>query len=638
MRRAVDVRGRLTSRMVVGSGLLALLIAGAFAVLLAAIADARAAAELSRHSQRVLATANELERLLIDLESGQRGFVLTGRESFLEPWIAAQAAIPDVSVELNRLAAERSQDRRARRLTEQVALYVSDYSIPLVDAARRGDPAASDVAETIVGKTRVDALRDEFDGLVAAEDELAATRQTRSDDAVGRAIVATVAGLAGSLLFVGLMTRDLNRAIVRPVRGAAAMASQLAGGDLSVRMPENGTAEIGMLERSFNRMAGTLEESREELRFRAEEQGALRRIATLVARAVPPTEVFDAVAEEVATLLGAESTRLLRYEPDGTATVVAVHSAPAPAVAVGARFTLEGQNVAAAVLHTGRPAQMSSFAEAEGSIATLMRQLGIRAAVGAPVNVEGRLWGVVIAGWTDEASRSVDTVDRMAEFTGLVATAIANAENRAELAASRARVVAAADETRRRIERDLHDGTQQRLVSLGLELRAAEVMVPPGSDDLRAQLSEAASDLADVVQDLQEVSRGIHPAILTKGGLGPALRGLARRSAIPVELDGFADRRLPQLVEVAVYYVVSEALTNAAKHAQASVVHVELDVTDAVVRLWVRDDGVGGADPGGGSGLLGLRDRVDALGGTIEIASPPGQGTSLLVCIPIDRA
>jgi signal transduction histidine kinase len=175
-------------------------------------------------------------------------------------------------------------------------------------------------------------------------------------------------------------------------------------------------------------------------------------------------------------------------------------------------------------------------------------------------------------------------------------------------------VVAAADETRRRIERDLHDGTQQRLVSLGLELRAAKVMVPRRSDDLRAQ------------------------SILTKGGLGPALRGLARRSAIPVELDGFADRRLPQLVEVAVYYVVSDALTNAAKHAQASVVHGELDVTDAVVRLSVRDDGVGGADPGGGSGLLGLRDRVDALGGTIEIASPPGQGTSLLVCIPIDRA
>jgi signal transduction histidine kinase len=210
--------------------------------------------------------------------------------------------------------------------------------------------------------------------------------------------------------------------------------------------------------------------------------------------------------------------------------------------------------------------------------------------------------------------------------------------SRAELIASRARVVAAADQERRRIERDLHDGTQQRLVSLGLELRAAEAMVPPGSDELRAQLSRAAQGLANAVEDLQEISRGIHPAILSKGGLEAALKALARRSAVPVELDVRVDRRLPVGAEVAAYYVVSEALTNATKHAEASLVRVDVVAADSVVRLDVDDDGVGGADPHLGTGLVGLRDRVEAVGGRMEVDSPPGGGTSLLVTIPIDSA
>jgi signal transduction histidine kinase len=224
----------------------------------------------------------------------------------------------------------------------------------------------------------------------------------------------------------------------------------------------------------------------------------------------------------------------------------------------------------------------------------------------------------------------------MADFTELVATAIANANSRAELTASRARVVAAADETRRRIERDLHDGTQQRLVSLGLELRAAETAVPAELTELGGQLSRAAGSLGEVVADLQEVSRGIHPAILSKGGLGPALRALGRRSAVPLELDVRGDRRLPDRVEVALYYVVSEALTNSAKHAQASVIHVELAAADSVVQLTVHDDGKGGADPANGSGLLGLRDRVEALGGRLDIMSTIGKGTMLRVTIPIE--
>ncbi len=201
---------------------------------------------------------------------------------------------------------------------------------------------------------------------------------------------------------------------------------------------------------------------------------------------------------------------------------------------------------------------------------------------------------------------------------------------------ARARIVTAADETRRRIERDLHDGTQQRLVSLGLELRAAQATVPPQLGELQGALSRAAEELASVFDELREISHGIHPAILSEGGLEPALRALRRRSAVPVELDLHAERRLPEPVEVAAYYMVSEALTNAAKHAHASVVKVELDTHDAILRLAIRDDGIGGADPGQGSGLLGLSDRIEALGGTLQVTSPTGKGTTLLIEVPLE--
>jgi signal transduction histidine kinase len=221
------------------------------------------------------------------------------------------------------------------------------------------------------------------------------------------------------------------------------------------------------------------------------------------------------------------------------------------------------------------------------------------------------------------------------QFTELVATAIANADSRAELSASRTRVVAAADETRRRIERDLHDGTQQRLVSLALDLRTAEAAVPAELVELKAQLSHVGEALSGAVDDLREISRGIHPAILSRGGLGAALKTLARRSSVPVKLHLSACMRLPASVEVAVYYFVSEALTNVAKHAHASVVNVDVEAQDTVAKLSVRDDGVGGARLDQGSGLIGLRDRLEALGGKIEITSPVGKGTSLLVEIPL---
>jgi signal transduction histidine kinase len=223
----------------------------------------------------------------------------------------------------------------------------------------------------------------------------------------------------------------------------------------------------------------------------------------------------------------------------------------------------------------------------------------------------------------------------MDDFSELVSTAIRNTESQTELKASRARIVAAADETRRRIERDLHDGAQQRLVSLGLSVRAVEANVPPGWDETRAELTKVADGLVLLLDELREMSRGLHPAILAEGGLRPALKALTRRSPIAVELDIDVTRRLPTLAEVTAYYVVSELLTNAAKHAQASVVHVGVQAPDEVLLLSVADDGTGGADPAGGSGLVGLRDRVEAIGGTISLRSPLNSGTRVDVRIPL---
>jgi signal transduction histidine kinase/PAS domain-containing protein len=382
-----------------------------------------------------------------------------------------------------------------------------------------------------------------------------------------------------------------------------------------------------------------VEASRDELRALADEQAALRRVATLVARGVPPDDVFASVTEEVGRLMSVDSASILRYEDGGTATMIARWSgSDLDVLQVGTRVPLEdleGESLTELVLRTGRPARIDSYANAAGPLGSLARELGVRCSAGAPIVVDGRLWGVMAAASTRPLPLPVAAESRIAAFTELLGIAIAKADSRAQLTASRARIVTASDETRRRLERDLHDGVQQRLVSLALELRAAEEALPP-DDELRARLAHTAGGLAGALEDLVEISRGIHPAILAAGGLGPALKTLARRSAVPVELDLRSDRRLPERVEVAVYYVVSEALTNAAKHAHASVVHVDVDVEDSIVQLAIRDDGVGGADPTRGSGLIGLTDRVEALGGRIEVASPAGRGTSLLARIPLE--
>ena len=378
--------------------------------------------------------------------------------------------------------------------------------------------------------------------------------------------------------------------------------------------------------------------AREELRTVADEQAALRRVATLVARGLAAAEIFDAVVNETRAVLGVDSVALLRPESDGTVTVLAVHSAhPEPlGIPVGGRFTPEPNGVIEPVLRTGRPSRIDAPEGDVGRMAQLLRVGGNRGAAGAPIVVEGRPWGVMLAVWKQAGALPAGGEGRLVQFTELVATAVANTEAQAELTASRARIIATADETRRRIERDLHDGLQQRLVSLALQLRAAQAVTPPDLDELVGELDDVVRGLNVTIDELREYARGIHPAILAEGGLAPALKSLARRSALPVELDVRAEKRLPQPIEVAAYYIVSEALANAAKHAEASSAAVEVEATDDVLRVFVRDDGVGGADFGRGSGLVGLRDRVETLGGRLTLHSELDAGTSIEVELPLE--
>ena len=383
-------------------------------------------------------------------------------------------------------------------------------------------------------------------------------------------------------------------------------------------------------------LAERARERAREVEALAREQAARRRIATLVARAAPPAEVFAAVAAEAGQLMGCESTLLCRYDPDGEATVIGAWSANRrqDARSVGTRTPVEGHKVTVLVFQTGQPARLDHHGNGTGPVSAAQSAARIRSVVGAPIRVDDRLWGVMIAAARNERlPRNVEA--RLAAFTELVGTAISNAETRAQLIVSRARIVGTADATRRRIERDLHDGVQQHLISLTLTLRTAQAAAPPAARELAERLDSVIDGMGSVIDELREIARGIHPPALAQGGQHPALKSLSRRSTVPVRLDVRVEGRLPEQIEVAAYYAIAEALTNAAKHARASVVDVAVDITGGVLRVRVRDNGSGGANPAEGSGLVGLTDRVEALGGQVWLTSPAGAGTTVKVALPL---
>ncbi|OBF37966.1 hypothetical protein A5724_09450 [Mycobacterium sp. ACS1612] len=343
-----------------------------------------------------------------------------------------------------------------------------------------------------------------------------------------------------------------------------------------------------------NSLAGVARARAAEAERTAERQTALRRVATAVAEGLPPGEVFATVTKELAYALRVQQAALFRYELDGSAVLVAAHDE-------------SDGDVASTVLVGGRT---------------------------APIIVDGQEWGVAVVSSSRAQPFPAETEARLADFAKYVAMAIANAQAKADLTASRMRIVAAADDARKRLERDLHDGAQQRLVSLALRARVTEQSLPMDQCELRTELNEIVQGLSDVSEELRAISRGIHPAILSKGGLAPALRSLACRSTVPVELDLDVPCRLPDRVEVAAYYVVAEALTNTVRHAHADEVKVTVKASDGNLDLVIEDDGTGGADPSNGSGLIGLVDRVEAVGGHLWVNSPVGVGTSLAASIP----
>lgn len=368
----------------------------------------------------------------------------------------------------------------------------------------------------------------------------------------------------------------------------------------------------------------------------ADEQAALRRVATLVAEGAPPRDVFDAVCEETGRLMDATAVNLAHFTPDGFNLTMAGWSLDQNHVPTGTRLPLDGETIDLIIHRTRAPARVPTYEGVEGELAQLLRELGIEAEVGAPVIVEGRVWGALIAG-SDSPELLPDGAEtRVASFAELVGISVSNAIARSELVAARRRVIEAGDAARRRLTRDLHDGAQQDLVNLLLNLQLAQDKWADDPLTVRELLDHAATEAQASLDELRDLAAGIHPEILTDWGLAAAAEGLAERLPLPVKTQGLPEQRLPQEIEASIYFFVSEALTNVVKHAKASSARVEASLEDERLTVEVSDDGVGGAQAiAAGSGLVGLGDRIAALDGTLTITSEPGQGTTLHAVVPL---
>jgi signal transduction histidine kinase len=577
-------------------------------------------------------------------------------------WGAVGAASPDAPLP------EEVEDRLAE-FTELVATAIANTQAheqleQLADEQAALRRVATLVAEGATPQRVFDAVR----GEVARMFNTPVSMLMRYDDANGTAtLVTTAEGFLGPVGRSWPVEGDSSATAqvcrtglparadyTRPTQGPIAAAARAAGGRSAVGVPivvqgalwgvvtvgtrgaEPLPADVEGRLANFTELLATAiakSEAHEQLALLADEQAALRRVATLVAEGATPDRVFDAVRGEVARMFNAPLSGLLRYDGNGTVTQLAAsddYLGP-----LERSWTVEGDSAVAQVCRTGLPARADYTRPTQGSIAATARSEGVLSAVGVPVVVEGAFWGVMAVGTREAEPLPADLEDRLAKFTQLLATAIANAQGRTELDASRARIVATADATRRRIERDLHDGAQQQLVWLALALRAAQATVPEELEEHRSELGRVVDGLTAALDDLREVALGIHPAGLSEDGLTPALKRLVARSPLRVNLEMRGDRRFPEPVEVTAYYVVSESLTNAAKYADTPPVDVVVTADDGALCVEVRDEGRGGADPGQGSGLLGLRDRVEAIGGTMRLTSPPGAGTSLRVELPL---
>jgi PAS domain S-box-containing protein len=418
------------------------------------------------------------------------------------------------------------------------------------------------------------------------------------------------------------MTKDGRRLTIefsnRPLVNAAGVLSYFVATGLDVTEREQATERIVRL---------------------ASEQGALRRVATLVARAPAPEEVFHAVAEEAGRLLGADQASAIRFDGDVGVTVGRWSAAATRGFAVGATVSLSDSDaLSATVARTGRPARVDDYGALSSPVARQMQQLGYRSAVAAPIIVEGRIWGLLMVASAEPDPLGREAEERLVDFGELVALALESAQAHTDLKESRARIVAVGDAERRRLERNLHDGAQQRLVALALQLRIAQGCLRDDPGLAESLLDEAVGEFQLAIEELREIARGLHPAALVERGLPQALEALCSRAPFPVTASCKTDGRMPDAVEAALYYVAAEGLTNAAKHAAPTSMTVSVGRDAGAAWIEVADDGVGGAELGGGTGLQGLADRIASLGGRFSVTSPAGRGTRVRAEVPLGKS
>jgi signal transduction histidine kinase len=435
---------------------------------------------------------------------------------------------------------------------------------------------------------------------------------------------------------LGLAARDkgVRSAVATPILVEGSLWGVVVAGCMEARsLPPDTEARLA----SFTELVATAianAESRARLALLAEEQAALRRVATLVARGTLPERLFAAMTEEIGRLLPVQYAYMGRYEADGMLAVVASWGQVGEYFRAGRRDAVGGKNLVTKVFETGSSARIDDLSDLSGALGVAAREAGFRSAVGTPILVDSTLWGVMIAGTKLEELMPPDTEERLSSFIELLAMAIANAESHAALAASRARIVAAGDESRRRIERDLHDGAQQRLVHAVIVLKLALAALPSSEVDARDLVGEALGHAEQANSELRELAHGILPGALSRGGLRAGVEALTARVLLPVSVDVQVGR-LADGVEATAYFVISEALTNVVKHAAASGAQVKAAIEHGQLRVEVSDDGIGGARGGYGSGLGGLEDRVAALGGQLTVDSPEGVGTRICAVVPL---
>jgi PAS domain S-box-containing protein len=569
----------------------------------------------------VMATGSAAEPLPRDVEDRLAGFT---------ELVATAISTTQARQDLRRLADEQAALRRVATLVargatpEEVFAAVARevakaLDLPLVEMCRY-EP---DGTATVIGATGDHPFQPGTNWALDGPSLTALVRRTgrpaRIDDYAG------VSGKIGDAARGAGIHAGVGAAIVVDGRVWGVVS---AGGGSSVRLPVDAETRLSQFtELLATAIANT--QAGEELHRLADEQSALRRLATLVAQGAQPPVVFDAVCQETGRLFEVTSVNLAHFTSDGINLTMAGWSMHDVHLPTGTRLPLAGDSINVLVRDTAAPGRFDSYEGASGELAALLRKRGVRSEVGAPVVVDGRVWGALIAGTDDPELLPAGLEQRLSSFAELIATTISNATTQTELIASRTRIVEAADEQRRRVVRDLHDGAQQRLVEAVMTLQLAQTrgedtpLVAEGVDHVRAAIAE-----------LRELARGIHPAILTHRGLAAAVEALSDRAPLPVAVQ-IPNDRYPPSVESAAYFVVAEALTNVAKYANAKNVRVTARSADGELVLTIEDDGVGGAQASAGSGLSGLHDRIAALSGTLTVDSPEGRGTRIRAQIPL---